>query len=149
MWRLFGINYVIFLSSTVCGKLRKTMCGTLNAAQRWREHNAQVFEGAGFSRGLASACHCFHKDLQTLYTVTIVSSLVDRTRIGSFAGDLRVGQSCHLGTRTITLPSSHVPGKNTDTAKAGDRVRAGHTARPTLIESTGADRCSMCGHPGN
>ena len=54
------------------------MCGTLNAAQRWREHSAQVFEGAGFSRGLASACHCFHKDLQTLYTVTIVSSLADQ-----------------------------------------------------------------------
>ena len=24
----------------ICGKLRKTMCGTLNAAQRWREHSA-------------------------------------------------------------------------------------------------------------
>ena len=26
-----------------CGKLRKTMYGSLGAAQRWREHNAQVF----------------------------------------------------------------------------------------------------------
>ena len=59
-------------------KLRKTMYGTLDAAQRWRQHFAQVFEGGGFSRGLASPCHCFHKDLQTLHTVTIVSSLADR-----------------------------------------------------------------------
>ena len=27
----------------VCGKLRKTMYGSLGAAQRWREHNDQVF----------------------------------------------------------------------------------------------------------
>ena len=67
----------------ICGKLRKTMCGTLNAAQRWREHSAQVFEGGGFSRGLASPCHCFHKDLQTLYTVTIVSSLADRRHVNT------------------------------------------------------------------
>ena len=42
----------------MCGKLRKTMYGTLDAAQRWREHYAQVFEDGGFSRGLASPCHC-------------------------------------------------------------------------------------------
>ena len=33
----------------VCGKLRKTMCGSLGAAQRWREHYAQVLEAGGFS----------------------------------------------------------------------------------------------------
>ena len=43
----------------ICGKLRKTMYGTLDAAQRWREHYAQVFEGGGSSRGLASPCHCW------------------------------------------------------------------------------------------
>ena len=62
-------------------KLRMTMYETLDAAQRWRQHCAQVFEGGGFSQGLASPCHCFHKDLQTLYTVTIVSSLADRTDV--------------------------------------------------------------------
>ena len=40
-----------------CGKLRKTMYGTLDAAQRWREHCVQVFEGGGFSQGLASPLH--------------------------------------------------------------------------------------------
>ena len=29
----------------VCGKLRKTMYGSLDAAQRWGEHCAQVFGG--------------------------------------------------------------------------------------------------------
>ena len=38
-------------------KLRKTMYETLDAAQRWRQHCAQVFEGGGFSQGLASPLH--------------------------------------------------------------------------------------------
>ena len=46
----------------VCGKLRKTMYGSLDAAQRWGEHHAQVLETRGFSRGVASPCHFFHKD---------------------------------------------------------------------------------------
>ena len=41
----------------VCGKLRKTMYGSLDAAQRWGEHCAQVLEAGGFSRGAASPCH--------------------------------------------------------------------------------------------
>ena len=32
----------------VCGKLRKTMYGSLDAAQRWGEHDAQVWEAGGF-----------------------------------------------------------------------------------------------------
>ena len=42
----------------VCGKLRKTMYGSLDTAQRWREHYAQVLEAGGFTRGVASPCHC-------------------------------------------------------------------------------------------
>ena len=49
----------------VCGKLRKTMYGALDAAQRWGEHYAQVLEAGGFSRGVASPCHFFHEGLQT------------------------------------------------------------------------------------
>ena len=48
----------------VCGKLRKTMYGSLDAAQRWGEHDAQVLETGGFSRGVASPCHFLHKDLE-------------------------------------------------------------------------------------
>ena len=48
----------------VCEKLRKTMYGSLDAAQRWGEHYAQVLENGGFSRGVASPCHFFHKDLE-------------------------------------------------------------------------------------
>ena len=53
----------------VCGKLRKTMYGSLDAAQRLGEHYAQVLETAGFSRSVASPCHFFHKDLDTYILV--------------------------------------------------------------------------------
>ena len=49
----------------VCGKLRKTMYGSLDAGQRWGEHYARVLEAGGFSRCVASPCHFFHKGLQT------------------------------------------------------------------------------------
>ena len=53
----------------VCGKLQKTVYGSLDAAQRWRERHAKVLEAGGFSRGVASPCHFFHKDLQTFILV--------------------------------------------------------------------------------
>ena len=53
----------------VCGKLRKTMYGSLDAAQRWGEHNAQVLKTGGFFRGVASPCHFSHKDLETYILV--------------------------------------------------------------------------------
>ena len=49
----------------VCHKLRKTMYGSLDAAQRWR----LVLEAGGISRGAASPCHFFHNDLQTYILV--------------------------------------------------------------------------------
>ena len=45
----------------ICGKLEKTMCGTLDAAERWGEHYAQTLTNAGFTRGTASPCHFHHK----------------------------------------------------------------------------------------
>ena len=50
------------LSSTpgACGKLEKTMYGTLDAAERWAEHYAEVLRAAGFVRGTASPCHFYH-----------------------------------------------------------------------------------------
>ena len=36
---------------------------------RWGEHRAQVWEAGGFSRGVASPCHFFHKGLQTYILV--------------------------------------------------------------------------------
>ena len=53
----------------VCGKLRKTMYGSLDAAQRWREHYAQVLEAGGLSRGAGFLCHFFHDGLQTYILV--------------------------------------------------------------------------------
>ena len=54
----------------VCVKLRKTMYGSLDDAQRWGEHHAQVWEvGRVFPEGVASPCHFFHKGLQTYILV--------------------------------------------------------------------------------
>ena len=46
------------------------MYGSLDAAQQWGEHYARVLETGGFSRGVASPCHFFHKDLDTYILVT-------------------------------------------------------------------------------
>merc|ERR1712155_389724 len=44
----------------VCGRLLRTMYGTLDAAERWGEHYAAVLTKAGFTRGRASPCHFHH-----------------------------------------------------------------------------------------
>ena len=51
-----------------CGKLEKTMYGTLDAAERWAEHYAATLCAAGFIRGTASPCHFYHpgKDIWVL-----------------------------------------------------------------------------------
>ena len=61
-----GIGLIPHHSETVrarqpglCGKLRKTMYGSLDAAQRWEEHHAQALE----------ICHFFHEGLQTYILV--------------------------------------------------------------------------------
>jgi len=43
-----------------CGRLRKTMYGTLDAAEQWGLHYAQTLKQAGFVQGVASPCHFFH-----------------------------------------------------------------------------------------
>ena len=53
----------------VCGKLCKTTYGSLDASQRWTEPYAQVLVVGGFSLGVASPCHLFHKELQTYILV--------------------------------------------------------------------------------
>ena len=52
----------------VCGKLEKTMYGTLDAAEQWANHYAATLTKAGFVRGTASPCHFYHasKDIWML-----------------------------------------------------------------------------------
>ena len=47
----------------VCGRLLKTMYGTLDAADHWSAHYTQVLEKAGFTRGTASPCNFVHSQL--------------------------------------------------------------------------------------
>ena len=44
----------------LCGKLQRSMYGTLDAAQRWAEHYTRILVEAGFVKGAASPCHFFH-----------------------------------------------------------------------------------------
>ena len=44
----------------VCGRLKRSMYGTLDAAQRWGEHYAKVLVDGGFVKGTASPCHFYH-----------------------------------------------------------------------------------------
>ena len=45
----------------LCGKLHKTMYGTLDAAERWALHYTEVLEKAGFQSGSSSPCIFWHK----------------------------------------------------------------------------------------
>ena len=57
-------------SSQECvGNCERQCTGSLDATQRWEEHYAQVLETGGFSRGVASPYHFFHKDLETYMLV--------------------------------------------------------------------------------
>lgn len=47
---------------TTCGKLLRTMYGTLDAADHWAEHYSKVLAAAGFERGKASPCHFYHRE---------------------------------------------------------------------------------------
>ena len=51
---------------SVCGKLKHTMYGTLDAAQRWTCHYTKILEDAGFAKGSASPCH-FHHPARNIY----------------------------------------------------------------------------------
>ena len=53
----------------VCVGNCERLYGFLDAAQRWREHYAQVLETGGFCRRMAPACHFCHKDLETYILV--------------------------------------------------------------------------------
>ena len=42
---------------TVCGKLKRTMHVTLDAAQRWADHYIEILTDADFLKGNSSPCH--------------------------------------------------------------------------------------------
>ena len=43
-----------------CGRLERTMYGTLDAAEKWGEHYAAILTANGFIRGTASPCQFHH-----------------------------------------------------------------------------------------
>ena len=91
----------------VCVKLRKTMCGSLDAAQLWEEHYAQVWETEGFSRGVASPCHFFHKGLQTHILVHgddfFIVGRRDGRKLATLGPDSSQSRTASFLGRTLTL----------------------------------------------
>ena len=49
----------------VCGELRKTMYGSLDAAQRWESITLQSWRLGGFSRDVASPCNFLNEEVET------------------------------------------------------------------------------------
>ena len=133
----------------VCGKLRTTMYGSLDAAQRSGKHCAQVWEAGGFSRGVASPCHFFHKDVETYILVhgdgfSIVSRQEWRTH------ELSLLRGAYELSKVVTLgPDSQLLGQNTDVATMESRVRARPAACFPRFEGFGIDRCQRCGDSWN
>ena len=94
----------------ICGKLQKTMYGTLDAAMRWGEDYAELLVQNGFTRGRASPCHFYHPlmDVKVLvygddflvvardegqkFTLDLLRSRYDLSRVttmGARAGDCK------------------------------------------------------------
>ena len=110
----------------VCGKLRKTMYGSLDAAQCWGEHCAQVLEAGGFSRGVSSPCHFFHEGLQTYILVHgddffIVGRREERKHTMSLL------QGAYELSKVVCSGNQFL-GKNIDIATVENRVLAGPVA---------------------
>ena len=51
------------VDGVTCGRLLKTMYGTLDAAEQWGLHYARTLIDAGFVQGTASPCHFVHHRL--------------------------------------------------------------------------------------
>ena len=46
----------------MCGKLCRTMYGTLDAAEQWAKHYTRILIGCGFVQGTSNPCHFHHPD---------------------------------------------------------------------------------------
>ena len=139
----------------VGGKLRKTMCGSLGAAQRLREHYAQFLEAGGFRPGEASPCHFFREGLQThilvhskLFFCKVGRREERKHTLSPLQGAYEVSKSRNPGARVVTISDSQFLGKNIDVATVENQLRARPAACFSRIEGSGSDHGSECGHSG-
>ena len=72
----------LFGDGVTCGKLLKTMYGTLDAAEQWGRHYTRTLINAGFVQGKASPCHFFHPSLDIWAVVHGNDFLVIARRAG-------------------------------------------------------------------
>ena len=140
-------------NSQACWKLRKTMYGSLDAAQRWGEHYAQVLETGGFSRGVASPCHFFHKELEPYILVHgddfFSGPTGEAKACTEFAARcIQAEQSCDYGPRVVAVTDSEFLGQDADVAlKALGLTNAEGVATPGTDDVGGPQNSKMARSP--
>ena len=83
----------------VCGKLRKTIYGSLDAAQRSGEHHVQVLD-----EGVASPCHFFHKDLEVReYALSLLRGAYELSKVVTLGPGSSQSRTASFLGRTLTL----------------------------------------------
>ena len=99
----------------------------------------KISETGGFSRGVASPCHFFHKDLETYILVHGDDFfMVGRQEGREYA--LSMLRSAHELSGVVTTDSEFL-GQNTDIATMENRVRTRPAACFRRQEDFGIDRC--------
>ena len=100
----------------------RTMDGSLDAAQWWGEHYAQVLEVEGFSRALASSWHFFHNALQINVLVhgddlfMVIRHEGRKHALNLLRGVYELSKVETLGPGVVTISGSQFLGKNSDIA---------------------------------
>ena len=115
-------------SQVYWGEQRKTLHGSLDAAQQLGDHHAQVLEAGGFPRCAASPCHFFPEGLQTYILVHgdeffIVGRREERKHTLGLARCIRAQQSRNFGPCVVTISDSQFLEKNIDIATMENRAR--------------------------
>ena len=109
----------------VCGNLRKTMYGSLDAAQRWGEHYAQVLETGGIFPRRGISVPCFPQRLGDVLSGARrwffhIGPTGGAKACTEFAARcIRAEQSCDSGPRVVAVTDSEFLGQDTDVATVG------------------------------
>ena len=116
------------------------------AAQRWKEHYAQVLETGGFSRGRGITVSFFYQDLQTYILCTAMIFHSGPTggaeACTEFAARcIPAERSCDSGPRVVAVTDSEFLGQDTNVATVEIRVRARPAACFPRFEGSGTDQC--------
>ena len=132
----------------VCGRLLRTMYGTLDAADRWADHYSSILKQSGFHQGTASPCHFYHPGWG-VYLVVHGDDFIMAARRDGRQRTLKLLED-HFEIKTSTAGACS--GMDREIKVLG-RVAICHPwgwsleADPSLLENA-VDRLSMCDSKG-